>query len=56
MCAGVVVNLVVGWLDQHGARSVGDRIDVRSRWLFPLVYFGLILLLLEVAELTVPST
>jgi hypothetical protein len=55
MCAGVVVNLVVGWHDQHGAKALGDRIDVRSRWMFPLVYFGLILLTVVAAELLFPS-
>jgi hypothetical protein len=38
------VNLVVGSLDQRGEIAAGDRIDRRSRWLFPLLYFGLVLL------------
>ena len=41
MCATVVINLVVGTLDQKGEQALGDRIDHRCRWLFPLVYFGL---------------
>ena len=51
MCATVVINLVVGNLDQKGKSELADRIDRRCRWLFPLVYFGLILLVLGVAFL-----
>ncbi len=46
MCATVVVSLVVGMLDKQGKLELGDRIDRRCRWLFPLVYFGLIFLML----------
>ena len=42
MCLTVVVNLVVGALDQQGRSDAGDRVDRRSRWIFPLTYFGLI--------------
>lgn len=42
MCATVVINLVVGTLDQNGRQAAGDRIDRRCRWIFPLVYFGLL--------------
>jgi hypothetical protein len=42
MCASVVVNLFVGGLDQQGKTDLGDRIEHRSRWIFPLAYFGLI--------------
>lgn len=42
MCASVVVNLLVGGLDQQGKTELGDRIDRRSRWVFPVAYFGLI--------------
>jgi hypothetical protein len=48
MCATVVVNLVVGNLDQRGKGEVGDRIDRRCRWGFPLAYFGLMLVMLGV--------
>ena len=41
MCATVVVNLVVGALDQKGKHEVGNRVDHRCRWIFPLTYFGL---------------
>jgi hypothetical protein len=44
ICASVVVNLVVGWFDRHGQTVLGDRIDQHCRWVFPAVYFGLILL------------
>ena len=42
--ASVMVNLRVGWLDQHGRREVGDRLDRRCRWLFPLGYASLLTL------------
>ena len=41
MCATVVINLVVGALDQRGQRELGDRVDHRCRWVFPTVYFGI---------------
>ena len=41
MCATVVVNLAVGALDRRGKSEIGDRVDHRCRWLFPLAYFGL---------------
>jgi hypothetical protein len=50
MCATVVVNLRVGWLDRQGDSVRGDRIDRRCRWAFPLVY---VLLLLFVSVMTV---
>lgn len=40
MCATVVVNLYVAYADRHGG-DLGDRIDRRCRWIFPLIYFGL---------------
>ena len=42
MCATVVINLVVGSRDKQGKFEVGNRIDRRCRWLFPLIYFGLL--------------
>src|SRR5262245_28997407 len=51
MCATIVINLVVGALDQRGKVELGDRIDRRCRWVFPLVYFGLLLGMLAVAIL-----
>ena len=49
MCATVVVNLMVGGYDKQGKSDVGDLIDYRCRWIFPLVYFGLLLLALMAA-------
>lgn len=51
MAGTVVVNLVVGTLDRQGRRALGDRIDRRCRWLFPVGYFGLILVTFVVAFL-----
>jgi len=51
MCATVVINLVVGELDKKGKSKVGDRIDFHCRWIFPLIFLGIILLLLGVAFL-----
>ena len=42
MCGTVVVNLWVGALDKQGKAAAGDRIDRRCRWIFPLVYLGLL--------------
>ena len=43
MCATVVINLVVGALDKQGKFELGDRIDRRCRWAFPIAYFGILL-------------
>jgi hypothetical protein len=45
MCATVVINLVVGACDKNGKSELGDLIDRRCRWIFPLVYACLLLLL-----------
>ncbi len=50
MCATVVINLVVGALDQQGRSALGDRIDRRCRWMFPLGYFGLIFVMMGLAK------
>jgi hypothetical protein len=42
MCATVGINLWVGVLDRSGQTATGDRIDRRCRWLFPLIYLGLL--------------
>ncbi len=42
MCATVVVNLLVGACDRAGRSDAGDRIDHQCRWIFPLVYVGLV--------------
>ena len=54
MCSSVVVNLRVSSLDRHGHRDLGDRLDRRCRWLFPSIYFGLLLLLPLVISLLPP--
>lgn len=46
MCTTVVVNLVVGGLDKRNRSELGDLVDRRCRWGFPLAYFGVILLML----------
>lgn len=51
MCGTVVVNLVVGALDRNHKSDLAARIDRRCRWIFPLGYFGLLLLILAVALL-----
>jgi hypothetical protein len=48
MCATVVVNLVVGALDRRGRTDAGDLVDRRCRWIFPITYFGLILVMVGV--------
>ncbi len=49
MCGTVVINLMVGARDRRGDQAGGDRIDRLCRWSFPLVYFGLIGVMLLVA-------
>lgn len=49
MCVTVVINLVVGTLDRRGNSDAGDRIDRLCRWIFPVTYFGLILVMVGVA-------
>lgn len=51
MCATVVINLVVGMLDKQGKSALGDRVDRRCRWAFPLTYFGLLIIMVAVAFL-----
>jgi hypothetical protein len=48
MCATVVINLIVSEYDKRGKPDVGDLIDYRCRWIFPLVYFGLVTLFIMV--------
>lgn len=42
LCGTVVINLVVDGLDRRGKADVGDLVDRRCRWIFPLVYLGLL--------------
>jgi hypothetical protein len=55
MCASVLASLWVGWLDRHGQTATGDRIDQRCRWVFPLLYFGLLLVVVGVTSFVVDS-
>lgn len=48
MCATVVINLVVGALNQRGRHELGDLIDRRCRWIFPLTYGSAMLVTLAV--------
>ena len=41
MSAGVIVNLYVAHLDNTGRIAEGEKVDRRSRWLFPSAYIGL---------------
>ena len=51
MVGTVIVNLVVGGLDKHGRHDISHRVDHLCRWIFPLSYFGLIMILFGVAFL-----
>lgn len=51
MSATVVINLVVASMDKKGQSLLGDRIDRACRWQFPIVYVG-VLILLVVGTLT----
>lgn len=44
MCASVVINLIVGAYDRAGRSDLGDALDLRCRWAFPLAYAVLLLL------------
>jgi len=52
MCMTVIVNLRVGYLDRHGMSEAGDRLDYRCRWLFPVIYFGALLIVVLAASLS----
>ena len=54
MCMTVIVNLRVGYLDRHGMSEAGDRLDHRCRWMFPMIYFGLLLVIFWMAFLLLP--
>lgn len=45
MAATVPVNLIVAALDRRGKTAAGDKVDKHCRWLFPAVYFGLMMVL-----------
>jgi hypothetical protein len=52
MCMTVIVNLRVGYLDRHGMSEAGDRLDHRCRWMFPVIYFGTLLVVVWTAFLS----
>ena len=39
LAATIVINLRVDQLDRAGRQAAGDALDLRCRWLFPLLYF-----------------
>jgi len=51
MSMTVIVNLRVGYLDRHGMPEAGDRLDHRCKWIFPVVYFGVLLVIAWMAYL-----
>jgi hypothetical protein len=53
MVATVAINLVVGQLDAQGKFELADRVDRRCRWIFPLTYIGLTLILYGTALLMI---
>ena len=52
MCLTVLVNLTVGAMDKRKRFDLGDRIDYTCRWLFPLAYFGTLLVGVAIMALT----
>jgi hypothetical protein len=42
MCGTVVINLIVGACDKNGKTDLGDLIDRRCRWIFPIAYLCLL--------------
>jgi hypothetical protein len=54
MSITVLVNLRVGYLDRHGMSEAGDRLDHRCRWMFPMIYFGLLLVIFLMAFFLLP--
>ncbi len=54
MCASVIVNLRVSYFDRQGKAEEGNRLDHLCRWMFPMIYFGLILLTVWMAFFLLP--
>lgn len=50
MSMTIFVNLRVGHLDRVGLHVTGDRLDDLCKWLFPVIYFGSLLLLVWLAS------
>ena len=53
VCASVFVSLRVGSLDRRGETATGDRIDRRCRWISPVIYDGLLLLVVGATRFVV---
>lgn len=49
MCGTIVINLIVGACERNGKNALGDLIDRRCRWIFPLTYLGLLLVIAVIA-------
>lgn len=49
MCGTVVINLIVGACDKNGKTALGELIDRRCRWIFPIAYLSLLLIAFMVA-------
>jgi len=56
LAATIVINLRVDRLDRAGRRADGDSLDLRCRWLFPLLYFAVFPLLLVVMAAMLDSS
>ena len=54
ICASVIVNLRVSHFDGQGKAEAGDRLDRRCRWMFPMIYFGLLLVAALMAFFLLP--
>ena len=52
VCMTVLVNLRVGYLDRLGMHEAGDRLDQICKWLFPVTYFGALLIIVSLAFLS----
>ncbi len=50
--ATILINLRVDYLDRSGRRAEGDTLDLRCRWVFPLLYFVVLPTLLLVIAAT----
>ena len=51
MSMTVIINLRVGYLDRHGMSEFGDKLDHRCKWMFPMIYFGTLLVIFWMAFL-----
>lgn len=50
MCTTVLINLWVGTLDKNGQYELGNLVDRRCRWVFPLFYIGFNIILYSFAD------